>query len=96
MSTCKVYSCEYCGHQIPPMARPPFGRTRTPLRDWFFVMFQFCASRNGVAAKEVERELGVTSKTAWRMCHEIRKYMGALDSDDRLAVPAPKSRPTRR
>ncbi len=57
---------------------------RTPLRDWFYVMFQFCASRNGVAAKEVERQLGVTYKTAWRMCHEIRKYMAALDSDDPL------------
>jgi transposase len=50
-------------------------------------MFQFCASRNGVAAKEVERQLGVTYKTAWRMCHEIRKYMASLDSDDPLGGP---------
>lgn len=42
-------------------------------------MFQFCASWNGVAAKEVERQLGVTYKTAWRMCHEIRKYIGQVD-----------------
>jgi transposase-like protein len=35
-----------------------------------------------VAAKRVERELAVTYKTAWRMCHEIRKYMASLDSDD--------------
>jgi transposase-like protein len=45
-------------------------------------MFQFCASRNGVAAKEVERQLGVTYKTAWRMCHEIRKYMAVVDGDE--------------
>ena len=80
----KVYSCEYCGNQVAPMADTPFERTRTPLRDWFHVMFLFCTTRNGVAAKEVERQLGVTYKTAWRMCHEIRKYMGALDSDDPL------------
>lgn len=87
VSTRKVYSCEYCGHQIAPMAGTPFERTRTPLRDWFLVMHMFTTSRNGVAATEVQRVLGVTYKTAWRMCHEIRKYMGALDSDDPLGGP---------
>lgn len=78
----RSYACEYCGHQVYPTAGTPFDRTRTPLRDWFFVMFLFVTSRNGVAAKEVERQLGVTYKTAWRMCHEIRKYMAAVDGDD--------------
>lgn len=80
----RAYQCNWCAHQLYPTAGTPFDRTRTSLRDWFFVMFQFCASRNGVAAKEVERQLGVTYKTAWRMCHEIRKYMATLDSDDPL------------
>ena len=80
----RSYACEYCGFQVYPTAGTPFDRTRTPLRDWFYVMFLFCASRNGVAAKEVERQLGVTYKTAWRMCHQIREYMGSLDSDDPL------------
>lgn len=78
----RSYACEHCGAQVYPTASTPFDRTRTSLRDWFFVMFQFCASRNGVAAKEVERQLGVTYKTAWRMCHEIRKYMAAVDGDE--------------
>lgn len=82
VSTRKVYSCEHCGNQIAPMAGTPFERTRTPLRDWFFVMFLFTTSRHGVAAKEVERQIGVTYKTAWRMCHEIRKYMAELDGND--------------
>ncbi|RYE03223.1 MAG: IS1595 family transposase [Sphingomonadales bacterium] len=80
----RSYQCQWCAHQVYPTAGTPFDRTRTSLRDWFFVMFQFCASRNGVAAKEVERQLGVTYKTAWRMCHMIREYMGSLDSDDPL------------
>jgi transposase-like protein/ribosomal protein L37AE/L43A len=84
LKTRKVYSCEYCGNQVAPMADTPFERTRTPLRDWFHVMFLFCTTRNGVAAKEVERQLGVTYKTAWRMCHEIRKYMGEVDGDHTL------------
>jgi transposase len=77
----RSYACEHCGFQVYPTAGTPFERTRTPLRDWFFVMFQFCASRNGVAAKAVERQLGVTYKTAWRMCHAIREYMGAVDDN---------------
>ena len=84
VSTRRAYVCEYCGHQVYPTAGTPFDRTRTSLRDWFFVMFLFCASRNGVAAKEVERQLGVTYKTAWRMCHQIREYMGSLDGTDPL------------
>lgn len=80
----RSYACEWCGHQVYPTAGTPFDRTRTSLRDWFFVMFQFTSSRSGVAAKEVERQIGVTYKTAWRMCHEIRKYMAIVDGNDPL------------
>jgi transposase len=84
VSTRRAYVCEYCGHQVYPTAGTPFDRTRTSLRDWFTVMFLFTTSRNGVAAKEVERQIGVTYKTAWRMCHQIREYMGAVDGDGPL------------
>jgi hypothetical protein len=42
-------------------------------------MLLFCETRNGVAAKEVQRQLGVTYKTEWRMCHLMRLYMGCVD-----------------
>lgn len=71
----RSYACEWCGHQVYPTAGTPFDRTRTSLRDWFYVIFLFTTTRNGVAAKRVERELGVTYKTAWRMCHMVREYM---------------------
>lgn len=80
----RCYECEFCGYQVYPTAGTPFARTRTSLRDWFYVMYLFCASRNGVSAKEIERQIGVTYKTAWRMGHEIRKYMGWVDGDDQL------------
>ena len=83
----RAYQCNWCANQLYPTAGTPFDRTRTSLRDWFYVMFLFTTTRNGVAAKRVEREIGVTYKTAWRMCHEIRKYMAALDSDDPLGGP---------
>lgn len=75
-----AFTCN-CGHHIHPMAGTPFQDTRTPLTTWFHVMFLFCASRNGVAAKEVQRQTGVTYKTAWRMCNLIRQYMGWVDGD---------------
>jgi len=77
----RSYQCNWCAHQLYPTAGTPFDRTRTPLRDWFFVMFQFCSSCNGIPAKEIERQLGVTYKTAWRMCHQIREYMRAVEGD---------------
>jgi transposase len=83
----RSFECEHCGYQVYPTADTPFESTRTPLRDWFYVMFLFCASRNGVAAKEVQRQLGVTYKTAWRMCNLIRKYMGYVDGDAPLGGP---------
>lgn len=83
----RSYECQWCGYQVYPTAGTPMDRTRTPLRDWFYVMFLFTTTRNGVAAKRVQREIGVTYKTAWRMCHEIRAYMAALDSDDPLGGP---------
>jgi transposase-like protein len=78
----RSYQCNWCAHNLYPTAGTPFDRTRTSLRDWFYVMFLFTTTRNGVAAKRVEREIGVTYKTAWRMCDQIRKYIATLDSDD--------------
>ena len=83
----RSYACEWCGFQVFPTSGTPFDRTRTPLRDWFYVMFLFTTTRNGVAAKRVERELGVTYKTAWRMCHQIRAYMASLDGDAPVGGP---------
>ena len=80
----RAYQCNWCRFQLYPTAGTPFDRTRTSLRDWFYVMFLFTTTRNGVAAKRVQREIGVTYKTAWRMCDQIRKYMSTLDSDDPL------------
>lgn len=80
-----VYQCSWCGFHIHPMAGTPFERTRTPLQKWFYAMYLFTTTRHGVPAKELQRQLGVTYKTAWRMGHEIRKYMAQVDGDDGLS-----------
>lgn len=79
-----VYACQSCGYHINPMAGTPFESTRTPLQKWFYALYLFTTSRHGVPAKELQRQLSVTYKTAWRMGHEIRRYMGIVDGDDQL------------
>lgn len=80
-----AFSCAWCGHHIHPMAGTPFQSTRTPLQKWFYAMYFFTTTRHGVPAKELQRQLGVTYKTAWRMGHEIRKYMADVDGDGGLS-----------
>jgi transposase-like protein len=82
-----AYSCPWCGHHIHPMVGTPFERSSTPLQKWFYAMYLFTTTRNGVAAKELQRQLGVTYKTAWRIGHELRKHMGFVDGDIQLGGP---------
>ena len=80
----RAYSCQWCGHHLHPTVGTPFEKTRTPLQSWFYAIFLFTTTRNGVAAKELQRQLGVTYKTAWRMADLIRKHMGDVDGDNLL------------
>lgn len=63
------------GQQIHPLRGTIFEKSSTPLVSWFYAIYLFSASKNGVSAKELERHLGVTYKTAWRIANQIRKLM---------------------
>ena len=76
----RAYACQFCGAHVYPCVGTPFEKSSTPLEKWFYAMYLFTTTRHGVPAKELERQLGVTYKTAWRMAHEIRKLMGGLDA----------------
>jgi len=76
MRTRKSYSCETCGHHVHPTAGTIFHKSSTPLTLWFEAIFLITATRAGISAKQLERTLGVTYKTAWRMFHQIRSMMG--------------------
>jgi transposase len=71
----RCYSCSWCGHQISPTAGTIFHKSPTPLTLWFHAIFLMSVSKNGVAAKELERQLGVTYKCAWRIAKQIRLLM---------------------
>jgi transposase len=82
--TRRSYQCRLCYHQIYPCAKTPFEKTRTPLNYWFYVMYLMTTTRNGVSAKEVERCIGVTYKTAHKMCTQIRKLMQEYQNPTKL------------
>jgi transposase-like protein len=75
ITTRRSYQCRLCYHQLYPCANTPFNKTRTPLNYWFYVMYLMTTTRNGVSSKEVERALGVTYKTAYKMTTQVRKLM---------------------
>lgn len=75
-----VYQCA-CGYQISPLAGTIFEKTTTPLQYWFYAIFVMTMTRSGVSAKQLQRELGVTYKTAWRMMKQIRMLMANVDTN---------------
>ncbi|HUC18684.1 MAG TPA: IS1595 family transposase [Acetobacteraceae bacterium] len=76
-----AYSCAHCGHHVYPCAGTIFQDSRTPLQVWFYAIYLFIATRNGVSGKELQRVLGVTYKTAWRMGQQIRLLMDKADGE---------------
>lgn len=68
--------CCMNGHHFSVFKNSIFEKTTTPMYKWFWAIYLFSVSRNGVAAKELERQLDVTYKTAHRMAKQIRSALG--------------------
>ena len=84
LATRRTYVCASCGHHVNPTAGTILHDTRTPLVSWFYAMFLFCTTRHGVSGKELQRQLGVTYKTAYRMGQQIRDLMAKAQNFDAL------------
>lgn len=85
MSRRRAFACQECGHHIYPCAGTIFHKSSTKLTHWFFAMYLMTSTRHGVAAKELERQIGCTYKTAWRMAHELRKLVASADHKGKLS-----------
>lgn len=79
LSKRQAYSCSRCGHHVYPCAGTVFEDTRTSMQLWFYAIYLFVATRHGVSGKELQRTLGVTYKTAWRIGHHVRMLMAKAD-----------------
>jgi len=71
----RSYSCQFCGHHVHPTANTIYHKSSTSLRTWFHAIYLMAQTRCGISAKQIERETGVTYKTAWRMFKQIRKML---------------------
>lgn len=80
----RTYVCASCGHHVNPTAGTILHDTRTPLVSWLYAIYLFCTTRNGVSGKELQRQLGVTYKTAYRMGQQIRDLTAKAQNFDAL------------
>ena len=69
------WTCTVCGHHLHPTAGTIFHKSSTSLHLWFYAMYLMTSTRCGISAKQLERELGVTYKTAWRIAKAIRSEL---------------------
>lgn len=71
----KTFACGSCGKQVSPTAGTIFHKSSTPLTLWFHAFYMLSTNKGGVSAAQLQREIGVTYKTAFRMLHKIRELM---------------------
>jgi transposase len=76
-----IYSCKICRKQTSPLSNTIFKKSTTPLRLWFYAIFLMTHTRANISAKTLQRELGITYKTAWRMYKLIKKLMEQNNGD---------------
>jgi transposase len=76
-----AWDCDSCGYHLHPTAGTMFHKSSTSLQLWFYAMHLMTSTRCGISAKQIERELGVTYKTAWRMAKLIRQELMADDGE---------------
>ena len=83
----RAYQCPSCGFQVHPTKGTIFEKSTTPLTHWFYAIFLQTTTRNGVAAKELERQLNICYKTALRMSHQIKLLMANKKADGKPKNP---------
>jgi transposase len=76
-----AYACYLCRHQVYPLKDTVFEKSATPLRLWFYCLFLMTQTRSDIPITTLQKELGVTYKTAWRMCTVIKSLMAQNNGD---------------
>ena len=70
-----AYACDRCGNHTYPLQGTVFARSSTSLKTWFYVIYLTASTGYGIPAKRIQRETGVTYKTAWRALRQIRRLI---------------------
>ncbi len=97
----RVWKCRSCKRQFSCLVGTIFEGTKIPLRKWLMAVYLFCSAKNGTSALELQRDLGITYKSAWFMVHRIREAMrngngdklfGIIVADETWVGGKPKNR----
>lgn len=78
----RLWKCKDCRRQFSVLTGTMMHGTKISIRTWLFVIYQMCSSKNGIASREVERDYGLTPRSAWFLVQRIREAM--LNDDDPL------------
>ncbi len=78
----RLYECLACGRQTSITAGTVMHRTKLPLTSWFWAAHLMTTHSNGMSARQLEDQLGVTYKTAWLLTQKLRRAM--VDPDRAL------------
>ena len=76
-----VYDCDSCRYQFSVTAGTIFNDTHLPLWKWFIAVYLMCEGKKGISANQLGRSIKVAYKTAWYLCHRIRKAMSQGDPE---------------
>jgi len=71
----RLYECLDCGRQTSITAGTAMHRSKLPLTAWFWAAHLMATHSNGMSARQLEDQLGVTYKTAWLLTQKLRRSM---------------------
>jgi transposase-like protein len=75
-----LFTCDACGYQFSVKVGTIFHDSHLPLTKWFLAIYLMSEAKKGVSANQLKRTLGVAYKTAWYLCHRIRKAVADADT----------------
>ena len=82
-----MFQCNDCSEKFTVRTGTVMERSHVPLHKWLLAFHLMAASKKGMSAKQMERMLGVTYKTAWFLCHRVREAMDGAGHDGPLGGP---------
>ena len=71
----RLHECLDCGRQTSVTAGTTMHRSKLPLTTWFWAAHLMATHSNGMSARQLEDQLGVTDKTAWLLTQKLRRSM---------------------
>ncbi|HEX8413148.1 MAG TPA: IS1595 family transposase [Sphingomicrobium sp.] len=75
VSVRKQWKCGACRKKFSVTSRSIFEGAHISVGKWIYAIFQMCSSKKGVSANQLSRELDISYKSAWFMCHRVREAM---------------------